>query len=263
MRLMLACLVVLSATSWSAAQQVEDKITVRVVGTLQTGVVAIGGETTGTTITAKNITWELEFGQHERLQRRAEELNGKKVVVEGSLEQKAGVEIAQRWIVTVTDLRPASAPAEERRQGAVEVTEKPETAQVDVQFENAVTRIAVRCARGIGRATLARSTPHGPLSLHVRLYLAGCESCKLSCGSTSVEWSVGQEGSRVVLHEASGERPLDASSPYWSPVCVVRPGDSDAASEAGETYYEIRVPDELLRDAERQITIEWIDFYRG
>ena len=38
-----------------AADPVQESITVTVVGTLRTRLVAIGGETTGTTITAKGI----------------------------------------------------------------------------------------------------------------------------------------------------------------------------------------------------------------
>ncbi len=82
----------------------RDSITVNVVGTLQTGVVAIGAETTGTTITAKGITWELDFGNKARLKRLAETLDGKKVVLEGRLERRKGVEIPHRWIVTVSSL---------------------------------------------------------------------------------------------------------------------------------------------------------------
>jgi uncharacterized membrane protein len=39
----------------AADEQTQESITVTVVGTLRTGIVAIGGETTGTTITAKGI----------------------------------------------------------------------------------------------------------------------------------------------------------------------------------------------------------------
>jgi hypothetical protein len=56
---------------------VEDSITVDVVGTLRTGIVAIGGETTGTTITAQDVTWELDFGKNVELRKTAEKLNGK------------------------------------------------------------------------------------------------------------------------------------------------------------------------------------------
>jgi len=83
----------------------DESITVTVVGTLHTGIVAIGGETTGTTITARKITWELDFGKNADLRAAAEKLDGKKVVVAGSLERRAGVEVPQRWIVSVTSLK--------------------------------------------------------------------------------------------------------------------------------------------------------------
>ena len=85
-----------------------ESITVEIVGKLETGIFAIGGETTGTTITAKGITWELEFGKQAALRKLAEKLNGKQVVVKGSLERKKGVEIRERWIVTVTSLKAAT-----------------------------------------------------------------------------------------------------------------------------------------------------------
>ena len=94
-------------TKVSAEDSAEDSINVTVVGTLRTGIVAIGGETTGTTITAKGITWELEFGKNAAIRKSAEKLNGKKVIVKGSLERRKGVEIRQRWIVTVKGLRAA------------------------------------------------------------------------------------------------------------------------------------------------------------
>ena len=85
----------------------EDSVSVTVVGTLRTGIFAIGGETTGTTITAKGLTWELDFGKNAAFRKAAEKFNGKKVIVRGSLERRRGVEIKERWIVTVTGLRMA------------------------------------------------------------------------------------------------------------------------------------------------------------
>lgn len=81
-----------------------ESITVSIVGKLQTGIFAIGGETTGTTITAKGITWELDFNNHADLREASEGLNGKMVRVKGSLERRTGVEISERWIVHVTEL---------------------------------------------------------------------------------------------------------------------------------------------------------------
>lgn len=92
---------------------VDDSITVEVVGTLKTGVVAIGAETTGVTITSGNITWELELGERARLKNAAEMLNGKKVRVRGTLERRQGVEIQERWIVNADRLRPAAVEKKE------------------------------------------------------------------------------------------------------------------------------------------------------
>ena len=83
----------------------EESITVRIVGTLRTSIIAIGGETTGTTITAKGITWELDFGKNAAFHKAAETFNGSKVIVQGSLERRRGIEIKERWIVTVTGLQ--------------------------------------------------------------------------------------------------------------------------------------------------------------
>jgi hypothetical protein len=83
----------------------EESITVEVVGTLRTGIAAIGGETTGTTITAKGITWELDLSKNAAFRKAAKKMHGKTVGVQGNLERRSGVEIGERWIVTVTGLK--------------------------------------------------------------------------------------------------------------------------------------------------------------
>ena len=83
----------------------EESVTVTVVGTLRTGIIAIGGETTGTTITAKGIKWELDLGKNAELRAAAEKLDAKQVTVTGTLERRAGIEVRERWIVTVTSLK--------------------------------------------------------------------------------------------------------------------------------------------------------------
>jgi hypothetical protein len=83
----------------------QESISVAVVGTLRTGIVAIGGETTGTTITSKGIKWELDLGKNGELRAAAEKFDGKLVTVSGTLERRSGVEIKDRWIVTVASLK--------------------------------------------------------------------------------------------------------------------------------------------------------------
>jgi len=79
-------------------------IRVEVQGKLQTGIMAIGGETTGTIITANGITWELDLGKNAKLKKKAEAFNGKQALVRGELTRRKGVEIRERWIVKVTSI---------------------------------------------------------------------------------------------------------------------------------------------------------------
>ena len=77
---------------------------VELIGTLKTGIVAIGGETTGNIIVTKDGTYELDFGKDKDLKVKAEKLNGKEVTVAGTLVVRPGVEVKERKIVTVTSL---------------------------------------------------------------------------------------------------------------------------------------------------------------
>jgi hypothetical protein len=83
----------------------EGYIKVEVKGVLKTGIFAIGGETTGTIITTKKGTLELDLGKDKNLRAQAEKLNGKSVVVTGNLSIRKGVEVRQRLIVSVATLK--------------------------------------------------------------------------------------------------------------------------------------------------------------
>ena len=77
-----------------------ETVAVKVKGKLMHGLMAIGGETTGTVITARKTTWELDVSA-PGLRAKAAKLNGKTVVVTGLVRQKAGVEISKRTILVV------------------------------------------------------------------------------------------------------------------------------------------------------------------
>jgi hypothetical protein len=97
----------MTMTALAADVVKKDAKKVEYKGTLHTGIVAIGGETTGINIDTKDGTFELDLGTDRKLLKKAEELNGKKVVVKGTLEVRKGVEIAERKIITVTSLKAA------------------------------------------------------------------------------------------------------------------------------------------------------------
>jgi hypothetical protein len=76
-----------------------------VIGKIKTGMMAIGGETTGTVITAGNITWELSFQRQAETKKLIRENRDAVFEVNGQLRRKAGVEIRERWIVDVKSLK--------------------------------------------------------------------------------------------------------------------------------------------------------------
>jgi hypothetical protein len=103
----LATLTALAAGEEGKKADKEAGKKVEVKGTLRTGVVAVGGETTGVVVATKAGTYELELGKDKDLRRQAEKFNGKAVVVAGTLEVRKGVEVKERRIITVTSLTAA------------------------------------------------------------------------------------------------------------------------------------------------------------
>jgi hypothetical protein len=106
LRMLRRPLFTLLATLGIAAYAAE-RIDVTVSGTLKAGVVAIGGETTGVTITADGITWELQL-RGKQLEA-AGDLNGRNAVVTGRLVRRKGVELPDRYVVEVRSISAGTA----------------------------------------------------------------------------------------------------------------------------------------------------------
>ena len=87
-----------------AKSPVADYIKVEIRGKLSTGVLAIGGETTGITISSRGINWELDVSGDQAVRKSVSALNGKTVVVSGELSVRRGVERKSRWIVKVASM---------------------------------------------------------------------------------------------------------------------------------------------------------------
>jgi hypothetical protein len=74
-------------------------------GIMQTNMAAIGGETTGVVIQVGDLSWELDLGDNRALQELAERLNGKTVLIKGTLMRIKGIERGERDVVVVESLR--------------------------------------------------------------------------------------------------------------------------------------------------------------
>ena len=106
MSLIVAALM-LTVVAVAADNDNHQYIKVEIRGILETGVVAIGGETTGTVINASGVTWELDFGDNKNFHDLTKSLHGKEALVTGTYKKIKGVEIRERNIVKVTTLKSA------------------------------------------------------------------------------------------------------------------------------------------------------------
>ena len=86
---------------------VADVIKVDVVGTVETGIMAVGGETTGAVIRANGVEWELDFQSAKQLAV-AKKLGAKKARVRGTFLMFDGVERKSRQIVAVDSISDAT-----------------------------------------------------------------------------------------------------------------------------------------------------------
>ena len=82
-------------------QDAIGSINVDMIGIIHGGIMAIGGETTGSTVTALGITWELDCGGKPELEQFVARHDGEEVSVRGTITVKHGVERGQRIIVKV------------------------------------------------------------------------------------------------------------------------------------------------------------------
>ena len=242
----------------------KDSIRVTVVGTLRIGIVAIGGETTGTTITAKGIAWELDFGKNSALQETVEQFNGKRVTVRGSLERRKGIEIKARWIVTVTDVQAVS----DVNVGGIgtpgfhAVVERNDT-RIRFLLENEQTIFDISSGFGIDAATIKRETTEWPNKILVRLHLKGLESFQAGHKNVAVEWSMsstGVEATNVSLRTDKDETIIFRDSPYFTAINTVG-GNSKQLPKGG--YFEVPLPKKIFEGNPKEISLRWVDFYRS
>lgn len=87
----------------NAQQPGEPSIEVECHGKLRCGMMAIGGETTGATVTFNKLNWELNLPDEAK--KFAQEHQKELVTVKGKLRKVAGTEKKARWIVDVTHIQ--------------------------------------------------------------------------------------------------------------------------------------------------------------
>jgi len=97
--------ITLTVCTFAVAAEPPEKqsVSAECCGRLRHGIVTIGGETTGTTITFNRIVWELQL--HDDAARDfAKKHHSEHIVVTGQLRKVVGTETMPRWIIDVNSM---------------------------------------------------------------------------------------------------------------------------------------------------------------
>lgn len=122
LRFILAIAVASSSVALAAEQSAPDQsvagIKVECYGVLRDGVVAVGGETTGTTISFGRMIWDLSL-KDDAQRAFAKEHTKQRIIATGSLKRVVGTQVPVRWVV---DVEQFTVPKETPGKGSVLVT---------------------------------------------------------------------------------------------------------------------------------------------
>lgn len=169
--------------------------------------------------------------------------------------------------------------ADEPSEPSFEITlrGRDDTATIVEKTDRVVFRI--RSSTGIGGASITRRGKAWPARVVVRLHVNGLESFQVSNEATD-EVSKKLSSNAITVHAAISSHPgvpsirqwrnddehelLDQDSQYWMPIKLLDPAGHRATQmplRGGDI--ELHLPSILFADNPREITLRWIDFYRG
>lgn len=156
---------------------------------------------------------------------------------------------------------PPDSPATEGKL-ALGITTKKTEDRVEVETKADTATLTLTSPSGIGTAAISLKQGQWPHKVVLRLRLKGLESFTISNGKVAIGAAVsshGDQGPRVYRKDGGQEIPVQKSDPHWMEIKVV--GGEKAPLKDG--YFEVVLPEALLRDGPKTLTVRWIDFYRG
>jgi hypothetical protein len=141
-------------------------------------------------------------------------------------------------------------------------------ASLTVSDEGETIILDVRSRSGIGRATVKMVAGKLPEKIVLRLRVKGLEEFRLL-------HNLSRDGAEIIARVSSSdggvtqslrsrdgdEQPITSASPRWLAIRIV----SDSAAPRiplEQGHFEIILPRDFLREADRAFSIRWIDFYR-
>lgn len=138
-----------------------------------------------------------------------------------------------------------------------------DSATIAASGENVVVTVA--SATGIGALDLTWFPDAAPTALTLHMQLHGLEELRLQSSAASVTASMLSRPPYAVIEAATlaGQpaAPITPDSPYWAAV-TIEPTTGAAAVPLADGHFAVQIPTQLITDAQGQLTVRWIDFYR-
>ncbi len=127
------------------------------------------------------------------------------------------------------------------------------------------TILSVTSKSGIGSATVARQAGSWP-KIVLRFYLRGLEGLHISNGLVKLDADLCSQGDGKRLNlTQDGKKgpPLAPASPYGLDIHILDAQGKPAKKLPKDGgYFEVAIPPALLTGDAKQLTLEWVDFYR-
>ncbi len=139
--------------------------------------------------------------------------------------------------------------------------------QVKITPQKEGVLLEISSKKGIGQATVERTTGAWPKPLILRLHLRGLESLRVEGDQWGFEASVMSYPpyqTRLRVYGPDPLPPVDPKSPYWVEVRALdSTGKPSSKIPLEGGYFELTIPALFLEKAPKKLQIHWIDFYRG
>lgn len=127
--------------------------------------------------------------------------------------------------------------------------------------------LSVHSTSGIGRARISPVAGSWPTRMVFRVHLKGLESFSVNNGKFSVTTSIQSRPPYKILCETKHAdfrhgSSVSKASAYWMPAKIVPKNGSSPVIPLEGGYIEVVVPEIVLRNRPRLLSIQWIDFWR-
>ncbi len=140
-----------------------------------------------------------------------------------------------------------------------------DTAEVTSNGKRVV--VAIHSSRGIGRATIERRDESWPAQIVIQLHVSGLENWRVSNGTDTLHASVSSHPATPRIRSWKNDQEdvlLNKQSRYWMPI-KRRDSQGKQTKEipSKQGYFEIQLPKALFEGNPPEVSLHWIDFYRG